>query len=802
MLKTRKKWLSILLTVAMLVGLMVPVAGPAMAVGTVYTTLTAPTVEDDTDHAALGSFQIEMDPIYADQRSSAMIELPSDYEMYAVTVTGFAYGAYKGILIYNPDKVSSDVLNSYPESQYVRVKTTDAESQPIHLLTADNKPESGGVKVKVSAFTKRGFKLTLEAPDSSTGLKAAAGAKFRMQISYPDVKVPAGENGDVKVKITNIEGQLVDGQVVVAIVSGGALRVTVIDDESFSDAGGYVTIRVEETVAGELNAKDKLKLELPDGFEWGTIAEKSLIYGKFGSDGTLNDAVKFDQTDPDTLKIYLTDGKYETRERVAFDFKIKIDVTDTDEAETGDVKVKVKGDYDVSPTEIIVGQYGEYESTIKAEDPSIVAYAGQEDQDVSDIVIKESVKGSLVEGRTIKLTLPENARWWKIDDTELEKDENGKWKTTSKNFKVDEDNKVELWFVGLEGTDDRTAKFEIKGSSENASDPAELKIENISVALEAGVTGDLKVKVSGSAGLDEEITIAKVVNPVTVTAEKVNVQLGKFEQPAGKIVITEYAAEAIDTDNGKRGIELRLPDGVKFSSKPDVEVTKGDLEIEQVSLADDDSTLKIKLKDDSTEASTIEISNIFYDVDRTFGEGDVKVEVGGMALVTTDKLGYEDKDLYDSAVKGEAFFEDNDYVVKVANATCVTPAPAETRQTAVFTINSTTYTVNGVQATMDVAPYIKDGRTYLPVRYVAYALGISPENVIWDGVKATFIGQGRVVQVAPGSTILAINGAPVSMDVAAEVVNGRVMVPFRWVALAFGAQVDWDEANQTVTMKL
>jgi hypothetical protein len=38
------------------------------------------------------------------------------------------------------------------------------------------------------------------------------------------------------------------------------------------------------------------------------------------------------------------------------------------------------------------------------------------------------------------------------------------------------------------------------------------------------------------------------------------------------------------------------------------------------------------------------------------------------------------------------------------------------------------------------------------------------------------------------------------MDVTTDLVNCRIMVPFRWVAQAFGAQVNYDEATQTVSI--
>ncbi|WP_338833504.1 hypothetical protein MHLNE_24370 [Moorella humiferrea] len=746
MLKTRKKWISILLTLAMLVGLMVPFAGTAGAVGTVYTSLEVPPVEDDTDNASLGSFQIEIDPLYIkDTTHEAWVELPSDFEISVLSLASIPHSVYSGApaiteTVYLPDKISK-------------------------------------VNVTLSDFNERGFKITLNDAGVSDD-----GQKFRVKIGFPKVNIPAGVEGDIKATITNIKGQLVSGSVVVATTSGGALKVAVLDSNTFSDAGDTegVKIRVEETVAGKLNAKDKLKLELPDGFEWGTPGNPTVVWGDLS-----NISIKR-SSDYDTLEISIVSDVYKSNARSAFEFRAPIVVADIDDAEYGDVIAKVKGDYDVSPSELVVGTYGDYEVLVEAEDPDIVAYAGQNDQEVSNIVIKEGLKDSLIAGRTITITLPENARWWKIDDQEVEP---GDTLTA-----VADDNSVYLDFAGLQGTDDRTAKFTIRGKS---TDAAELKIENISVALKAGVTGDLVAKVAGSQGVSGEITLAKVVNPVEVTAEKTNVQLGKFEQAAGKITITEAAAGAIDTNNGDNALEVRLPDGIKFSSKPDVEVTKGDLEVESVSLAQDDTVLKIKFKDDSNEASTIEISNISYDVDRTFGEGDIKVEVGGPALVQTDGIDYSNKTWSESY---DGFFEDNDYVAKVVNATCVTPAPGGAKYSASFVIGSTTYTVNGVQNTMDVAPYVKNDRTYLPVRYVAYALGITPENILWDGKTATFIGEGRVVQVTPGSAVMTINGAPVTMDVTTDLVNGRVMVPFRWVAQAFGAQVNYDEATQTVSI--
>ena len=118
--------------------------------------------------------------------------------------------------------------------------------------------------------------------------------------------------------------------------------------------------------------------------------------------------------------------------------------------------------------------------------------------------------------------------------------------------------------------------------------------------------------------------------------------------------------------------------------------------------------------------------------------------------------------------------------------------------------------VDGVSMTMDVAPYIKDSRTYMPIRYVAYALGVgnpalgaADPSIIWSDTDrtVTLIKGGTVVQLKINSTQLIMNGAVINMDVAPEINNGRTMLPASWVANAFGYTAQWDAATQQVTIK-
>ena len=98
------------------------------------------------------------------------------------------------------------------------------------------------------------------------------------------------------------------------------------------------------------------------------------------------------------------------------------------------------------------------------------------------------------------------------------------------------------------------------------------------------------------------------------------------------------------------------------------------------------------------------------------------------------------------------------------------PAPAGSQ--AVFTVGSTGYKHHGVLRTMDVAPYLRDGRVFLPLRYVGVSLDVT--EIDWDGQTATLVKDGVKVQVAAGSRNIMVDGRAVLMDVAPEIGRAHV----------------------------
>jgi hypothetical protein len=128
---------------------------------------------------------------------------------------------------------------------------------------------------------------------------------------------------------------------------------------------------------------------------------------------------------------------------------------------------------------------------------------------------------------------------------------------------------------------------------------------------------------------------------------------------------------------------------------------------------------------------------------------------------------------------------------------------ARAAKTIVLQIGSPYMTVDGVGKEIDpgrgTAAQIdgKNGRTLLPIRAVAEELGATVE---WDedARKVTIRRGATLIEVRINSTVARVNGANRTLDAAPILMNGRTMLPLRFVAEALGCEVNWDPATRVV----
>ncbi|NLC11009.1 MAG: copper amine oxidase N-terminal domain-containing protein [Firmicutes bacterium] len=98
--------------------------------------------------------------------------------------------------------------------------------------------------------------------------------------------------------------------------------------------------------------------------------------------------------------------------------------------------------------------------------------------------------------------------------------------------------------------------------------------------------------------------------------------------------------------------------------------------------------------------------------------------------------------------------------------------------------------LDGAPLEMDVPPVIKDNRTLVPFRAIGEAL---MAEVNWDGSagKVTLTLEDNTVQLFIGDKTAYVNGYPRTLDVPAMVVEGRTMVPLRFISESLGVYVHW-----------
>ncbi|MBC7195311.1 MAG: hypothetical protein H5U37_06620, partial [Caldisericia bacterium] len=117
-------------------------------------------------------------------------------------------------------------------------------------------------------------------------------------------------------------------------------------------------------------------------------------------------------------------------------------------------------------------------------------------------------------------------------------------------------------------------------------------------------------------------------------------------------------------------------------------------------------------------------------------------------------------------------------------------------------IGSNIIYINDKSIIIDVPPQIIEGRTYLPIRWIAEPLGA---QVKWDSdeKKVTISLNETIIELWIGKNIARVNDNfklidPDNPKVVPLIISGRTMLPVRFVAENLGCKVEWNSNIQTI----
>lgn len=388
--------------------------------------------------------------------------------------------------------------------------------------------------------------------------------------------------------------------------------------------------------------------------------------------------------------------------------------------------------------------------------PSVTV--GVNAQAAGNLRLTENVTGALLAGgRTIILTLPAGVTFSAAPVA------------TPTDAAIDIGGGAGVVFAGALSNANRTATWTVTAQAAAATQINIPSVLNVAATVSVGA---VDVTIGGSAGATAgTVTIANARAAASLTAASTpTLALGTQNQSIGDLTVIEgftgaYAAAA--------NIDLVLPSGVEWAALPTVTVSGSNLSLANPAFAtigyiNDTIRIAVNAGGASTDnPATIVVTGCKVNVLSSAATGNLTVKLGVPATPTDTAL-----------------------------AAIIVSGTTQSS----FVLGATTYTIGGMTYNMDVVPYIMNDRTYVPVRYLAYALGVSGDDITWDSAtKTVTLTKGvDVITLVMGSTTLDKNGVATTMDVAAEITDSRTMLPARWVAEAFGATVSWNGATQTV----
>jgi hypothetical protein len=125
--------------------------------------------------------------------------------------------------------------------------------------------------------------------------------------------------------------------------------------------------------------------------------------------------------------------------------------------------------------------------------------------------------------------------------------------------------------------------------------------------------------------------------------------------------------------------------------------------------------------------------------------------------------------------------------------------PAKAASSIRLTVGERIAYVNGSPVQLDVAPEIVNGMTLVPLRFLAEALG---SEVKWDGAerKITLSQQDKTIHLWIDQPFADVNGKTMILEASPSIVNETTVVPIRFISENFNQKVAYEEATRRITI--
>ena len=712
------------------------------------------------------------------------------------------------ILYLGEDSSNTTIVKGAANGNYFELELTgDAKWAYPGDHDVSNGDPLVGTKLKGARVRKVNDSILGVTVDSSAGGSLNADGLHVKEIAIPMlVDLNGASEGPQVVRVVPKDSEVSAGEYTYANIGAKAIKFRVQKKEKISRSGNTrVQMILDEVTPDGFNPSEKISLKLPSGFSW-----------DMNNYQVNNASVAPDPDGAGRILVVTPSTALLNTKLESIYLNIAI-VPDRTAPVNTDIDVIVQKNSNVSPSSLVVGEYvpydvmvkpekilsviagkdieGLYRSKITIEEPATASLQGKRYMEFSFVDEKgEEVDASLQDGENLKLTHKAgDVIDFKIDNTSI-----ADYTTTQRTGRTDDRSIVTLASGG--NKDNALAnEFDLYVNTQSTNNRSRYELE-VPFVVDSAFEGKLFLKVKGAGAGEQLVQIADVKHPVTFEVQGAlpQVKIGLQKQKGSDILIKETEAGALQDYVPKANskyAEYDVSVGTKYNirfNSGSMTVKEGDLKlVPKKESGSKDGKIYVNVDRRSTKASTLLVSGVNVTLDRAVPYGPFKLS-GNFGVVEARH------DLGNTTKKFDYF-------------TVVTPVSDDKRITTVFTIDSKDrYEVNGVKkqlSTMDVAPFIQDGRTMLPVRYIAEAIGA---EVNYDPKTriATFQKNQFVVTLNIDKNVMYVNGSPVQLYTKPTNVEGRIFLPLVNVAQAFGLKQDgqtrgniiWNQEKKTVTI--
>ena len=604
------------------------------------------------------------------------------------------------------------------------------------------------------------------------------------------IQAYAVETGDVVAEFTSNVTQFKKASEVIATAYDNEVAIeiegvrTFVEDAT-KDQDTLKDITINGLVNDAIDGNKEITLKLSGNFEFVTSTIEESDFSFLNSDAK----VKITDKDKDTIKFTISglEDKQLTKLTIS-----GIDIKTTKKCNAGDKATITVSSKSFDSVKLEAARMVEEAVTYTVEDEEVpTIWAGKnyakdsaDDTNTLEVAIEENTGDILNTSRKATFTFPEGIE---VVDAEFDGVKQGTFK-----YEIDE-NVVTIWNYGEKAESDETdmqVKFllnaaptfsgDVKVTLGGEFDDVELKVATVKApyTVEAKTT---EVLIDYRYVPVNEIVITEAEEGLLEDGDVIALQVEKMDfEDAGSYEVT----------TGDLDVDVTINDGKNDVAQLEVEVKDESTEASTVTISGLELYLDRTLPVGGYALQNVKADNILWEnsTDKKGEDDKDSYEYVPEANQASNGLfKYKEVTCNDKYVEVVTSGRDND--------------DSTTNRKIVITIGATTMAVGTQTITLDTPAYINaENYTELPLRAVSEAFGATVGWDDASRTVTVMMGQ-RIVSMTIGSKTMYINGTPVQMNTAPEITNERTFVPVRDLANALGiSKIDWNEASQTVTL--